>query len=140
METNRAVVLGVACLPLAVLAVVLAGGCTPVPSAAASESPVDPSGRVAASTADGGAPAASARCRTDADCALSRRSPGNCCPSLCEPRPLTRAEASAEQARCRGHEEPCPGPACPPRQVALEPACVDGRCTVRRGSAAVEAR
>jgi hypothetical protein len=71
-------------------------------------------------------------CSSDADCTLTRHPPGSNCPSLCEPRPVTRAEAGRLE---RGTTARCVMPMCRPPQGQLLPACVQNRCVTKSGGA-----
>jgi hypothetical protein len=79
-------------------------------------------------------PTVSLQCAADADCALTTMADGDCCPSLCQPRAVSKksAEALAKYgAACAKPGGECPAlPCAPPPQASL-PACVDGRCTIR---------
>lgn len=79
-------------------------------------------------------PKVSARCTTDADCAFTPMADGQCCPSLCPPRVVSKKSADALEkygAECKKPEGGCPAPECAPPPVTRQPACVDGTCAAR---------
>lgn len=80
----------------------------------------------AAQAADDASP-----CSSDADCALTRHPPGSSCPSLCVPRPVTRAQAERlEQGAAMAK---CVMPMCRPPPGQTLPACVQNRCVAKSG-------
>ncbi len=79
-------------------------------------------------------PKSSDKCTTDADCALTTMADGDCCPTLCPSRGVTRASAEAlarYAAECGKPEGGCPVPACTAPRIERTPACVNGRCVAR---------
>lgn len=80
-------------------------------------------------------PKASLTCTSDADCAFTKMADGDCCPSLCQPRVVSKTSAAALEkwaascAKPKGGE--CPVPECMPPRATLEPACVSGKCAAR---------
>jgi hypothetical protein len=81
------------------------------------------------------APKVSLACAADADCAFTKMTDGACCPTLCQPRVVSKASAEALEkyattcAKPKGGE--CPVPECAPPRMTLEPACVSGKCAGR---------
>jgi hypothetical protein len=81
------------------------------------------------------APKVSLSCKTDADCAFTKMADGDCCPSLCQPRVVSKTSAAALEkyattcAKPNGGE--CPVPECMPPRITVEPACVSGKCVGR---------
>lgn len=99
------------------------------PPTGSAEARPEPSG-------DAGPPAAGAsECRTDADCALTMVPEGECCPMLCEGRPVPVAEAhrlDARQRECEERDGLCPLPPCAPPRTRPVPMCTAGRCAARQ--------
>jgi hypothetical protein len=81
------------------------------------------------------APKVTTACKTDADCAMTNMADGDCCPSLCLPRVVSKTSADALAkygatcAKPNGGE--CAVRDCMPPRVATEPACVSGKCVAR---------
>jgi len=84
-------------------------------------------------SADAGQTGDDAPCSSDADCALTRVSPGECCPMLCEPRVVTAARAAEldQNTDACSHHAPCPKPLCRPPRTNVVPSCDQGRCVAR---------
>ncbi|HEX6838493.1 MAG TPA: hypothetical protein VF334_18075 [Polyangia bacterium] len=83
-------------------------------------------------------PKVSDACTTDADCAFTKSADGDCCPSLCPPRVVSKrsAEALAKYAKeCKKPEGGCPVPECMPPRMQTTAACVSGRCVARAAPA-----
>ena len=79
-------------------------------------------------------PKTSDSCTSDADCALTALAEGAFCPTLCQPRPLSKASAEALEkwaAACAQTRAKCPVVDCAPPRTMREPACVSGKCVVR---------
>ena len=72
-------------------------------------------------------------CKSDADCTLTRHPPGSSCPSLCVPRPVTRAQA--ERLEQGAASAKCVMPMCRPPAGQTLPACVQNRCVAKGGGA-----
>ena len=84
------------------------------------------------------APKVSDKCTTDADCAFTTMADGDCCPSLCPPRVVSKrsAAALAKYAKeCKKPEGGCPVPECMPPRMQTTAACVSGRCVARAAPA-----
>jgi len=98
-------------------------------------SPQDAGIRKSRDRADAGAALAEDRpCRSDADCALTRIPTGQCCPSLCEGRPVTKqcaAKLDQSAERCAREPGGCPQPLCRPPPFVTVPACENGRCVAK---------
>ncbi len=80
------------------------------------------------------APTASDACTSDADCAFTSFADGECCPSLCPPRVVSKASAEAFDKyaqQCAKPKGGCPATECAPPRMAREPACVSGKCEAR---------
>jgi hypothetical protein len=79
-------------------------------------------------------PTVSMTCKADDDCALTMYADKDCCPSLCQGRPVAKKSAEALEKygkTCKKDATECPVPACaPPRGIPV-PACVDGKCAVK---------
>jgi hypothetical protein len=81
------------------------------------------------------APKVSLACTSDTDCAFIKMADGDCCPSLCTPRVVSKASAEALEkyattcAKPKGRE--CPVPECMPPRVTTQAACVSGKCVAR---------
>lgn len=87
-----------------------------------------------ATTAQKPAPAeGDATCSEDADCAVSRFIPGQCCQD-CEERPVLHSELTAQRERCAAELAKCPMRNCAPGSMGRTAACVEGRCVVRARS------
>lgn len=122
-----------------------AGGAAPGAPASSSTQPVAGGAMTAAEAAqiaarqgraggDGGQAADdTSPCSSDADCTLTRHPPGSNCPSLCEPRPVTRAEADRLERGMASAR--CVMPMCRPPQGQVLPACVQNRCVTKSGGA-----
>ena len=87
-------------------------------------------------------PKVSLACKTDADCGTTKMADGDCCPSLCQPRVVSKKSAAALKKYatvCRKPEgfDECPVPECAPPQTGLVAACLSGRCVETRGTDAV---
>jgi hypothetical protein len=84
---------------------------------------------------DGGAYAVDDRpCHSDADCTLTRVAPGECCPTLCAGRPVTRRRAQQLEANAQGCAQRhggCPQPMCRPPESVTVPGCERGRCVAK---------
>jgi len=80
-------------------------------------------------------PKAATTCSTDADCAFTPYTDGGCCPTLCQPRAVTKTSAEALEkyaascAKQNGRE--CPELACAPPAIRRQPACISGKCEAR---------
>jgi hypothetical protein len=80
------------------------------------------------------APKVSDKCATDADCDFTAMADGECCPTLCPRRVVskTSAEALAKYAAvCKKPEGGCPVPECAPPRITTVAACVSGKCVAR---------
>ena len=77
------------------------------------------------------APASSASCRSDADCAFTTFADGACCPTYCPPRVVARQSAEALSKFAASCGQKCPVVDCAPPQMTREPACVGGKCEAR---------
>ena len=90
--------------------------------------------------ADGGsAPVEDRPCHSDADCTLTRVALGECCPTLCLGRPVTRHRAQQLEAnalRCAQRHGGCPQPLCRPPETITVPACEHGRCVTKEAASA----
>lgn len=81
------------------------------------------------------APKVTMSCKADADCAFTKMADGDCCPSLCQPRVVSKTSAAALEkyaatcAKPNGGE--CPVAECMPPRITVEPACVSGKCVGR---------
>jgi len=88
--------------------------------------------------ADGGsAPVEDRPCHSDADCTLTRVAAGECCPTLCVGRPVTRRRAQQLEAnalRCAQGHGGCPQPLCRPPESITVPACEHGRCVTKEAA------
>jgi len=77
-------------------------------------------------------PKVSLSCKTDDDCGTTRMAAGDCCPSLCQPRVVSKKSAQAlakYAAVCKKPEGgECPVSECAPPQAAVVAACVSGKC------------
>ena len=81
------------------------------------------------------APKASDTCTSDADCALTAFADGDCCPSLCPQRAVskTSAEALAKHgAECAKPARGCVVPECMPQSVTA--VCSAGHCVKQAAS------
>jgi hypothetical protein len=99
----------------------------------AAPAPAAPHARKKRRPAKAAGPKASDKCATDEDCAFTALADGQCCPSLCPPRPVAKASAYALEeyaAACPKHDQ-CPVPECAPPPMTRVPACVSGRCVAR---------
>ena len=79
-------------------------------------------------------PKVSDKCTTDADCAFTAMADGDCCPSLCQQRAVSKASAAALEkygAECKKPEGGCPVPECAPPRIDRVPACISGKCVAR---------
>ncbi len=78
-------------------------------------------------------------CTSDDDCGFTRVGPGDCCPTMCNPRVVTKkqaAELEAHIALCHPGPNQCPVPLCRPPQKRTSPSCQAGRCIAKElGSA-----
>jgi hypothetical protein len=78
------------------------------------------------------APKVKLSCKVDADCALTKMADGDCCPSLCQPRVVSKMSAEALVKYAKVCAKPnggqCPVPECAPPQMSVVPACVSGKC------------
>lgn len=107
--------------------------CTPEPVLAPPSEPKTLQGREVTGILGTRSPEQLRGCRTDADCALTCRVDGDCCPRLCTcDHALNRetlAELQAHQAACtyRG----CAKAKCRDPGHDLVPTCVDGLCGAR---------
>lgn len=81
-------------------------------------------------------PKVSLACKTDADCGTTNMADGACCPSLCQPRVVSKKSAEALKkyaavcAKPDGAAE-CPVPECAPPRSGVAAACVSGKCVER---------
>jgi hypothetical protein len=122
--------------PLVVLAVLLGSMAVAGADAPAPEATPLPTKTRAAHKPRGHAsraPKASDKCTTDEDCVLTSLADQKCCPTLCSPRPVSKASAEAlakYAASCSKHDE-CPALACAPPHIISVPACVSGKCVAR---------
>jgi hypothetical protein len=84
------------------------------------------------------APKVSLTCKSDEDCAFTKMADGDCCPSLCQPRVVSKTSAAALEKYATTCAKPgggeCPVPACMPPRTTVEPACVSGKCAGRAAS------
>jgi hypothetical protein len=83
----------------------------------------------------GAGPKASDACTTDADCALTPFADGDCCPSLCPQRAVSKQSAEALQkfgGECAKPAKGCVVPECMPMEVTA--ACAAGHCVKRAAS------
>ena len=79
-------------------------------------------------------PKVSDKCTADRDCAFTTIAAGECCPSLCPPRAVSKASAAAlakYAAECKKPDGGCPVPECAPPRIQTVPGCVSGRCVAR---------
>lgn len=80
------------------------------------------------------APAAPAtpasRCESDADCAISRFIPGDCCQD-CQERAVLRAELEAQQKRCAQQTPGCRVQPCAAARMGATAACLAGACVAK---------
>jgi hypothetical protein len=79
-------------------------------------------------------PKVSVTCTTDDECAFTTMADGQCCPSLCQPRAVSKASAEALDKYAAVCEKPhgeCPVTACAPSRLQRQPACVSGKCVAR---------
>jgi hypothetical protein len=78
------------------------------------------------------APRVTLTCKTDDDCAPTKMADGDCCPSLCQPRIVSKKSADALAKYAAVCKKPtgdeCPAPECAPPQTAVQAACVSGKC------------
>lgn len=73
-------------------------------------------------------------CTTDADCAFTTMADGECCPTLCPPRVVSKTSADALEKYGAGCAKPnggCPVAECMPPRTTVAPACVSGKCEKR---------
>ena len=81
------------------------------------------------------APKVSLACKSDADCAFTKMADGDCCPSLCQPRVVSKTSAAALEKYATICTKPnggdCPVPECMPPRTTVEPACISGKCAGR---------
>lgn len=81
------------------------------------------------------APKVSLSCKSDADCAFTKMADGDCCPSLCQPRVVSKTSAAVLEKYATTCAKPgggeCPVPECMPPRITVEPACVSGKCAGR---------
>lgn len=80
------------------------------------------------------APKASDKCTTDADCDFTAFADGECCPTLCPKRVVSKTSAAALKkyaAECKKPEGGCAIPECAPPRFTTVPACVSGKCAER---------
>lgn len=83
-------------------------------------------------------PKVSLACTTDDDCAFTAMADGDCCPSLCPPRVVSKTSAEALKkygAECKKAAGGCPVPECAPPRIEMRGACVSGRCVARAAPA-----
>ena len=73
------------------------------------------------------------RCARDADCALTRMSPGGCCEG-CGQRAVLRAAQEQRERECAGVQSKCPAMPCAPPRFMPVAVCRDGRCAAERVS------
>jgi hypothetical protein len=80
-------------------------------------------------------PKVSLACKTDADCGTTKMADGDCCPSLCQPRVVSKVSAAALAKFAAACATPnggdCPVPECVPPQIGVAVACVSGKCEAR---------
>ena len=69
-----------------------------------------------------------APCARDAECAATRVPAGGCCPSSCDPRPVTAQRAAALDAATASCRPACAEPQCAPERTQLVVTCQAGRC------------
>ena len=83
---------------------------------------------------DAGPEAGLSACNHPDECELTRIVDGACCPTLCNPRAVSKvkaAELAAAVKACTPGGSGCPKPLCRPPRVRTEPICQAGRCAVR---------
>ena len=84
-------------------------------------------------------PKVSLACKTDADCGTTRMADGDCCPSLCQPRVVSKKSAEALKKYATVCMKPdgadCAVPECAPPQSGVAAACVSGKCVERAAPA-----
>jgi hypothetical protein len=93
------------------------------------------SGKHRAKKAKHAGPKASDACTGDADCALTAFADGDCCPSLCPGRAVSKrsAEVLAKYgAECTKPATGCVVPECMPQSLTV--ACEAGHCVKRQAS------
>jgi len=76
-------------------------------------------------------------CTSDDDCAFTTVADGQCCPTLCQPRVVSKTSAEALEkwaATCAKPEGGCPVVDCAPPRVERKPACVNRKCAARAES------
>lgn len=80
------------------------------------------------------APKVSDKCTADADCAFTAMADGECCPTLCPKRVVSKTSAEAlgkYAAVCKKPEGGCSVAECAPPRITTVPACVSGKCVAR---------
>lgn len=93
-----------------------------------------PKGDVVLPIAEGRSDAELRGCQTDADCAVTCRRDGHCCPDLCTCETVYNtafiAQLDAAQAHCDARK--CPVARCAPPAYTVVPVCQRGLCAARK--------